>query len=85
VINLVYIRAAIRENTGRNLSLDKVLQYLVEEGLVTPEQAADKDLIFRGYSEYFDMEEAAARTEPIEQLIDKEFFNEIDESQVRGI
>ena len=78
MINLIYIRAAIRENTGKHLSLDKTLQYLVEEGLVTQAQAADRDLIFRGYSEYFDMEEAAARTEPIDQLIDKEFFNEID-------
>jgi len=78
LINLIYIRAAIRENTGVHLSLDKTLQYLVEEGLVTQAQAKDRDLIFRGYSEYFDMEEAAARSEPIEQIIDKEFFNEID-------
>ena len=78
MINLIYIRAAIRENTGKHLSLDKTLQYLVEEGLVTQAQAKDRDLTFRGYSEYFDMEEAAARSEPIEQLIDKEFFNEID-------
>ena len=85
MISLIYIRAAIRENTGVHLSLDKTLQYLVEEGLVTQAQAEERDLIFRGYSEYFDMEEAAARSEPIEQLIDKEFFNEIDESQVRGI
>ena len=53
-INLIYIRAAIRANTGIDLPLPKVLQYLVEEGLVTPAQAKDPDLIFRGYSEYFD-------------------------------
>jgi len=78
LINLIYIRAAIRENTGVHLSLDKTLQYLVEEGLVTQAQARDRDLIFRGYSEYFDLEEAAAQPEPTEKMIDKEFFNEID-------
>jgi|TARA_R110000868_G_C10755086_1_gene753503 hypothetical protein len=42
-----------------------VLQYLVEEGLVTPAQARDKNLIFRGYSEYFDFEEEAYEEIPI--------------------
>ena len=30
----------------------------MEEGLVTPQQAKDPDLIFRGYSEYFDHDSA---------------------------
>jgi hypothetical protein len=41
--------------------LKAVLKYLVEEGLVTPEQARNKKLIFSGYSEH---------------LIDKDFLNE---------
>lgn len=58
MINLIYIRAAIRANTGIDLPLPKVLQYLVEEGLITQAQAKDPDLIFRGYSEYFDYDSA---------------------------
>lgn len=72
MINLIYIRAAIRERTGQELSLDKVRDLLLEEGLITPKQAADDNLIFRGYEEYFETEEAAKTVEPVEYLLDLE-------------
>ena len=56
-INLVYIRAAIAANTGVTLSLEQVRDYLVEENLITPSQALHNAQIFRGYSEYFGMED----------------------------
>lgn len=72
MINLIYIRAAIRERTGQELSLERVRDLLLEEGLITPKQAADDDLIFRGYGEYFETEEAATSVEHVEYLIDLE-------------
>lgn len=69
MINLIYIRAAILENTGILLSLEKTLQYLVEEGLVTEEEAADDSLIFRGYDEFFETEDASTTVERVEHLI----------------
>ena len=38
-INLHYIRAAIKANTGRDLSFSEIKKYLVEEGLITKAQA----------------------------------------------
>ena len=76
MINLIYIRAAIRERTGQVLPLDTVRNLLVEEGLITPAQARDKNLIFKGYADYFDLERSAARDEKADQLIDKEFLHE---------
>lgn len=72
MINLIYIRAAIRERTGQELSLDKVRDLLLEEGLITKRQAEDDNLIFRGYEEYFETEEAATTVEPVEYLLDLE-------------
>lgn len=69
MINLIYIRAAIRANTGIDLPLPKVLQYLVEEGLVTPAQAKDPDLIFRGYSEYFDSDSADITDQEVDEIV----------------
>lgn len=69
MINLIYIRAAIRANTGIDLPLPKVLQYLVEEGLVTPAQAKDPDLIFRGYSEYFDNDSADITDQEVDEIV----------------
>jgi len=80
LINLIYIRAAIRERTGQELSLERVRDLLLEEGLITSAQAADDDLIFRGYDEYFETEEAAKSVEPVDYLIDLERSNENDES-----
>jgi hypothetical protein len=54
-INLHYIRAAIEANTGvYGLSLERVRQYLVEEGLLTPDEARKYAPIFNGYDEFFD-------------------------------
>jgi len=78
LINLIYIRAAIRERTGQELSLERVRDLLLEEGLITSAQAADDDLIFRGYDEYFETEEAAKAVEPVDYLIDLERSNEDD-------
>ena len=85
MINLIYIRAAIRERTGQDLPLGTVLKLLVEEGLVTPAQARDRNLIFKGYADYFETEAVARKYETADRLIDKEFLHEDDESEVRGI
>lgn len=78
MINLVYIRAAIRERTGKELSLEAVRDLLLEEGLITKKQAQDRDLIFRGYAEYFETEEAAARVEDPNPFIIREIEHEDD-------
>lgn len=52
-INLVYIRAAIRANTGVSLSLPEVRRYLLEEGLITRKQARSEATVFRGYSKFY--------------------------------
>ena len=67
MLNLIYIRAAIRENTGRELTLQRIKDLLLEEGLITPSQAKDPDLIFTGYSKYFGTEVAAVDEEVIEK------------------
>jgi hypothetical protein len=68
-MNLLYIRAAIRQATGFTLTQEEILRLLVEEGLVSKERATDPDLIFRGYEEFFQTDEAAKRVEPIKHLI----------------
>lgn len=78
-VNLVLIRAAIREHTGQELSLERVRDLLLEEGLITPSQAKDPDLIFRGYGEYFETDEASARVEPLDEIIPKETQYESDQ------
>ena len=78
LINLIYIRAAIRERTGKELPIEEVLSLLVEEGLVTRSQARHKDMIFRGYAEYFETEEAAKSFEDPRQFLDRKAINEDD-------
>ena len=68
-MNLLYIRAAIRQATGFTLTQEEILRLLVEEGLVSKERATDPDLIFRGYEEFFQTDEAAKRVEPIKHLV----------------
>lgn len=80
MINLIYIRAAIRERTGQELSLEAVRDLLLEEGLITQAEANDEQLIFKGYDEYFDTEEAAKNVENADIYVDKEVFDESDES-----
>jgi hypothetical protein len=68
-VNLVYVRAAIEANTGvYGLSLEQVRQYLVEEGLLTVDQARKYAPIFNGYDEFFDFVEAAENT-PLDQIL----------------
>jgi hypothetical protein len=64
-INLHYCRAAIEANTGvYGLSLEQVRQYLVEEGLITAEEARKYAPIFTGYAEFFELLEEAEAPEP---------------------
>jgi len=44
---------------------------------VTPEQAKDKNLIFNGYSEYFDVTKDEVDSD---NLLDKESINEDEQS-----
>lgn len=67
-LNLLYIRAAIREATGVVLTQEQVLAYLVEEGLVTPLEAQDESLIFRGYDQYFGTDYAEVDVEFLPDL-----------------
>lgn len=69
-MNLLYIRAAIREATGVVLSQEEILKLLVEEGLLTQSQANDDTLVFRGYAEYFKTDHALAQVEYIEDIKD---------------
>jgi len=69
-MNLLYIRAAIREATGVVLSQEEILKLLVEEGLLTQSRASDSNLIFRGYDEYFKSDSAVVKVEYIEDLKD---------------
>lgn len=72
MINLIYIRAAIQEKTGKVLPLEDIVDLLVEEGLITKDQATDENLIFRGYAEFFETEEAATTIEHADHYIDRE-------------
>ena len=69
-INLIYIKAAIEAATGVSLSLEKVRQYLLEEGLITPKQAKKEATIFRGYSEFYDYDygESKKENDPTQEL-----------------
>lgn len=56
-INLIYIRAAIEANTGVRLPLEDVRRLLIEEKLITPGQARHHAQIFRGYSEFYELDD----------------------------
>lgn len=62
-INLVYIRAAIQAATGVLLKLEDVRRYLLEEGLITEEQARKEATIFRGYNEFYDYDYGDSKKE----------------------
>jgi len=79
MVNLIYIRAAIQQKTGKALPLDDIIDLLVDEGLISEEQAQDENLIFRGYEEFFETEEAATRVEQADQYVDKEYDHGEDE------
>ena len=80
LINLIYIRAAIREKTGQELSLRAVLKHLIKDGLVTPQQARDKHLIFKGYSEYFEYDDYASTDPNFKDLPDEAVLLDEEES-----
>tara|TARA_R110002153_G_scaffold223855_1_gene376438 strand:- start:2327 stop:2560 length:234 start_codon:yes stop_codon:yes gene_type:complete len=68
MINLIYIRAAIEEKTGIRLPLHTVIDYLFSEGLINRTEANGTNLIFRGYSEYYSMEDYSTSFDSIETL-----------------
>lgn len=69
-MNLLYIRAAIREATGVVLSQEEILQLLVEEGLISQAEADDDNLIFRGYEEFFSTDYALKQVENVTDYIE---------------
>lgn len=69
-MNLLYIRAAIREATGVVLSQEEILTLLLEEGLITQSQANDDSLVFRGYDEFFKTDYALKQVEYLEEVPD---------------
>tara|TARA_R110000796_G_scaffold15597_2_gene49573 strand:- start:8861 stop:9091 length:231 start_codon:yes stop_codon:yes gene_type:complete len=69
-MNLLYIRAAIREATGVVLPQEEILTLLFEEGLITQSQANDDSLVFRGYDEYFKTDYALKKVEYLEDIKD---------------
>ena len=78
MVNLIYIRAAILQATGKKLSLEQVRDYLLSEGLISTRQARDENLIFRGYDEFFGFDEASTTVEQADHYIDREKKHEDD-------
>ena len=64
-INLHYIRAAIEANTGIRLSLEKTRQYLVEEKLISPQEAKKHAHIFSGYGDFYSTDVSSRNSEDI--------------------
>ena len=52
-INLHYIRAAIKANTGVDVEFDELKKLLVEEKLITQAQA-NRLKILKNYNEYYE-------------------------------
>ncbi len=69
MINLHYIRAAIQQATGFRLSLGRVRELLVEEGLITQRQADEDSKIIISYASVFGMERAETS---VEEFLDTE-------------
>mgnify|MGYP003112630932 FL=1 len=78
MVNLIYIRAAILQATGKSLSLEEVRDYLLSEGLISKRQAQDENLIFRGYDEFYGFDEAATTVEKLDHYIDRKMKHEDD-------
>lgn len=51
-MNIHFIRAAILDATGINLTLEQVREYLVSEGMISVSKA--KSVIFRGYGDFYE-------------------------------
>lgn len=50
-MNVVYIRAAIQQETGIRLTYKQVIAYLLEEKMIT--KAQSKRMLFPGYEKLF--------------------------------
>jgi hypothetical protein len=79
-MNMYYIRAAIRENTGQVLTFAKIRQLLLEEGLISQAEIDHNPMAkeFEGYGRYFYTEECSVDipTNPeiyIPELLDESF------------
>lgn len=69
-MNIYYIKAAIKENTGKDLSIREVADYLVSENMIKKEHV--EVLIFKGYNDLYDTETAEGRkysTKAVEQIL----------------
>lgn len=66
--NIHFIRAAILDATGQELTLEETRDILVEEGLLTPIQA--KKIIFRGYAEFYEDYETKIEEEKVLDLVE---------------
>lgn len=64
-MNLLYIRAAIREATGVVMSQEDILTLLYEEGMITKAQSRDRSLVFRGFGEFFSTDYAFKQVESL--------------------
>ena len=53
MINLPYVRAAIHAATGTWLTLRRTRELMVEEGLITQQQADLQAQLFVDYSEFY--------------------------------
>lgn len=66
--NIHFIRAAILANTGINLTLEQTRDYLVSERLISAAKA--KNIIFRGYAEFYDGYVAEVEEEKTPDLVE---------------
>lgn len=66
MINLHYVRAAIEADTGVRLTLERTRDLLVEEGLITQQQADRDARLFRSYAEFFDLDVAEGSAEALD-------------------
>ena len=71
-VNLIYVRAAVEAATGIEVPLDKLKQYLVQEGLITAYDARHKCPVFSGYGPFFADEDFSVEKTPFD-LRDDDF------------
>ena len=64
-VNLIYVRAAVEAATGIDVPLEKLKQYLLQEGLITPYEAKHKCPIFTGYGPYYSNEDFSVDQTPL--------------------
>ena len=64
-VNLIYVRAAVEAATGIEVPLEKLKQYLLQEGLITPYEAKHNCPIFTGYGPYYSNEDFSVDQTPL--------------------